>query len=159
MAAPSFSTYMAYWHMLRPGLRVSEVLSLRRCDLRVKQDLPAISVRPDAPGNKGRKVPVPADLVESLADLASFRSKDHSRPMLDLSSQWVAESMKRPATAAGVNPAFAHPHALHHTYGRNCVLRGVPIPALQQWLGHQPLADCQRYVELADTRHQRADWF
>ena len=60
---------MAFWIMLKTGLRVSEALALRRVDLRLDQAPPVISVRPEAPGNKarkGREVPVPADLVESL---------------------------------------------------------------------------------------------
>ena len=74
--------------------------------------------------------------------------------MLDISRRWVGESMKRVATATGIDPARAHSHTLHHTYGRNCFLRGVPIPILQQWLGHQSLADTQRYVELAGAHHE-----
>ena len=78
--------------MLRTGLRVSEALSLRRSDLRLGQKPPVMSIRPEAPGNKarkGREVPVPADLLESLADLASFHAKDRDRPMLDISgSGW-----------------------------------------------------------------------
>ena len=93
---------------------------------------------------KGREVTIPADPVESLADLAWFHSKDHKRHLLDISRQWVAESMKRASAAAGIDPAWVHPQAIRHTYGRNCVLRGVPIPVLQQWLGHQSLADTQR---------------
>lgn len=62
--------------------------------------------------------------------------------------------MKRAAAQSGLDPARAHPPRLRHTYGRNCVLRGVPIPVLQQWLvGHQYLSDTQRYVELAGTHH------
>ena len=155
-AAPSYPTRMAFRIMLRTGLRVSEALSLRRSDLRLNQDLPVISVQPEAPGNKsrkGREVPVPADLLEGLADLASFHSKDRSRPMLGISRRWVGEAMKRAAVAAGIEPARAHPHAFRHTYGRNCVLRGIPLPVLQQWLGHQSLADTQRYVELAGAHH------
>ena len=156
-AAPSYTTRMAFRIMLRTGLRVSEALSLRRSDLRLNQDPPVISIRPEVPGNKarkGREVPVPADLLQSLADLASFHSKDRDRPMLDITRQWVGESMKRAAANVGIDPARAHPHAFRHTYGRNCVLRGVPIPVLQQWLGHQSLADTQRYVELAGAHHK-----
>ena len=93
-AAPSYPTRMAFRIMIRTGLRVSEALSLRRTDLRLGQDPPVINVRPEAPGNKARKVPVPADLLEGLAYLASFHSKDRSRPMLDISRQWIGESMK-----------------------------------------------------------------
>ena len=155
-AAPSYPTRMAFRIMLGTGLRVSEALSLHRTDLRLNQDPPVISVRREAPGNKarkGREVPIPADLLEGLADLASFHSKDRSRPMLDISCQWVGESMKRAAAVAGIDPTRAHPHAFRHTYGRNCVLSGIPLPVLQQWLGHQSLADTQRYVELAGAHH------
>ncbi len=30
------------------------------------------------------------------------------------------------------------------TYGPNCVLRGVPIPVLQKWLGRALMVDTQR---------------
>ena len=73
--------------------------------------------------------------------------------MLDMSRQWVWEAMKRDAVAAGIDPARFNPHAFRHTYGRNCVLRGIPLPVLQQWLGHQSLADTQRYVERAGAHH------
>ena len=63
--------------------------------------------------------------------------------------------MKEAATAAGLDPARAHPHALRHTYGRNAVLAGVPTPVLQSWLGHRSLAQTERYVTLAGGHH---DW-
>ena len=50
-AVPSYPTRMAF----RIMLRISEALSLRRTDLRLTQDPPVISVRPEAPGNKARK--------------------------------------------------------------------------------------------------------
>ena len=61
--------------------------------------------------------------------------------------------MKEAALEAGLDPARAHPHALRHTYGRNAVLRGVPTPVLQSWLGHRSLAETERYVELAGEHH------
>ena len=156
-AAPSYQTRMAFRIMLKTGLRVSEALALRRVDLRLDQDPPIIIIRADSPGNKarkGREVPVPADLLESLRDLASFHGKDRHRPMLDLSRQRIGQVIKNAAVQAGIDPARAHPHAFRHTYGRNCVLRGVPVPVLQKWLGHASMVDTQRYVELAGAHHE-----
>ena len=152
-AAPSYPTRMAFRIMLKTGLRVSEALALRRLDLRLDQHPPIIVVAAGSPGNKGRRgreVPVPADLVESLRDLASSHSKNHYQPML----KSVAPADRpgdegRGYREVGIDPARAHPHAFRHTYGRNCVLRGVPIPVLQKWLGHASMVDTQRYVELA----------
>ena len=96
-AAPSYPARMAFRIMLKTGLRVSEALALRRVDLRLDQHPPIIVVAADSPGNKGRRgreVPVPADLVESLRDLASSHSKDHYQPMLNLSRQRIGQVMK-----------------------------------------------------------------
>ena len=156
-AAPSYPTPMAFRIMLKTGLRVSETLALRRVDLRLDQDPPIIVVRADSPGNKarkGREVPVPANLVESLRDLASFHSKDHHQQMTYISRQRIGQVMKEAAVRVRIDPAKAHPHAFRHTYGRNCVLRGVPIPVLQKWLGHASMVDTQRYVELAGAHHE-----
>ena len=95
--------------MLRTGLRVSECLSLRSEDLRLSQDPPILSLRPDVPGNKakrGREAPVPADLVESLSDLKSFHRRDRHRPLFDISRQWVSKSMKEEEAATGIYPAW-----------------------------------------------------
>ena len=157
-AAPSYQVRMAMRVMLRRGLRVGECLSLCAADLRLSQDPPIISLRPEVTGNKskrGREVPIPSDLVESLGDLASIHAKDRQRPLFDVSRQWVSKSMKEAAVEAGLDPSRAHPHALRHTYGRNAVLNGVPTPVLQRWLGHRSLAETERYVELAGGHH---DW-
>ena len=157
-AAPSYQVRMAMRVMLRTGLPVGECLSLRAADLRFNQAPPIISLRPEVTGNKskkGREVPIPDDLVESLGDLASVHAKDRARSLFDVSRQWVSKSMKEAAVSAGLDPARAHPHALRHTYGRNAILNGVPTPVLQQWLGHHSLAETERYVQLAGGHH---DW-
>ena len=113
-AAPSYPTRMAMRIMLRTGLRVSECLSLCAADLRLSQDPPIISLLPEVTGNKskkGREVPVPDDLVESLGDLASVHAKDRQRPLFDVSRQWVSRSMKEAGPGGGAGPARAHPSA------------------------------------------------
>ena len=100
--APSYPTRMAFRTMLKTGLRVSESLAPRRVDLRLDQDPPIIVVRADSPGSKGREVPVLADLVESLRDLASFHSKDRYQPMLNLSRQRIGQIMKDTAQQVGM---------------------------------------------------------
>ena len=84
--------------MLRTGLRVSECLSLRPADLRLNQDPPIISLRPEVTGNKvkrGREVPIPDDLVECLEDLVSICAKNRERPLID-------------QAVAGNSPVYSH---------------------------------------------------
>ena len=156
--APSYPTRMAFRIMLKTGLRVSEALALRRVDLRLDQDPPIIVVRADSPGNKarkGREVPVPADLVESLHDLASFHNKDRQRPMLDMSRWRLSQVMKETARELGDRPGHGPtptPSGTPTAATASC--EGIPIPVLQKWLGHQSLKDTQRYVELAGAHHE-----
>ena len=149
-AAPSYPVRMAMRIMLRTGLRVGECLSLRPQDIRLRQDPPIISLRPDVTGNKakkGREAPIPADLASSLADMVSMRARgDRQLPLFDVSRQWVSKSMKEAAVEAGLDTGRAHPQALRHTYGRNAVLNGVPTPVLQQWLGHRSLAETEHRI-------------
>ena len=75
--------------------------------------------------------------------------------MLNLSRQRIGQVMKDAARRGrDQTPPGPIPHAFRHTYGRNCVLRGVPIPVLQKWLGHASMVDTQRYVELAGAHHE-----
>ena len=77
-AAPSYPARMAFRIMLRTGLRVSEAPGAAACG-------PAPGPAPAAhrrrgrlaghKGRRGREVPVPADLVESLRDLASSTAR------------------------------------------------------------------------------------
>jgi integrase len=108
VAGPSYPVRMVMRIMLRTGFRVSECLSLRPADLRLNREPPILSLRPDVLGNKakrGREAPVPADLVESLADLKSFHRRERNRPCFDISRQWVSKSMEEEAVAAGIDPA------------------------------------------------------
>ena len=57
--APSYQVRMAMRVMLRTGLRVSETLSLRPADLRLNQDPPIISLRPEVTGKRARRAARP----------------------------------------------------------------------------------------------------
>ena len=155
-ATESADTRLVLRLMLRCGLRVSEALELRPSDLRLDQDPPVLSLPADIPGNKAkeqREIPIPEDLVEFLRDRASGKTRARNEKLFDLSRQAVGQGMKRAAVAAGIDPARVHPHACRHTYGRHCILSGVPVNVLQEWLGHKSLKVTMRYVKLAGAHH------
>ena len=105
-AAPGYPTRMAMRIMLRTGLRVSECLSLRPADLRLSQDPPISSLRREVTGNKskrGRDVPIPAGLVESLGDLALIHAKNRGRPSR-LAHWQAASALPRLALGLDVGP-------------------------------------------------------
>ena len=156
--APSYPTRMAFRIMLKTGLRVSEALALRRVDLRLDQDPPDHRGAGRLPGQQGTQGP--------RGPCAGRPGREPARPGVipqqgpataDAGHLQVAPEPgyeRDGPREVGIDPKRAHPHAFGHTYGRNCVLKGVPIPVLQKWLGHQSLKDTQRYVELAGAHHE-----
>ena len=159
-ATESGDTRLAMRLMLRCGLRVSEALHVRPSQLRFDRSPPIISLPADIVGNKARtarEIPIPDDLVEVLRDRASGETKARNRPLVELSRQAVGQGMKKAAAAAGIQPSRVHPHAFRHTYGRHCILQGVPVNVLQKWLGHSSLAMTMQYVYLAGEHHSYVD--
>ena len=159
-ATESGDARLAMRLMLRWGLRVSEALAVRLSHLRFDRSPPIISLPADIVGNKAktaREIPIPDDLVEILRDRASGETKARNRPLVELSRQAVGQGMKKAAAEVGVEPARVHPHAFRHTYGRHCILQGVPVNVLQKWLGHSSLAMTMQYVYLAGEHHSYVD--
>ena len=156
LATESRDTRLVMRLMLRCGLRVSEALQVRPSHLRFERTPPIISLPADIPGNKARtarEIPVPEDLVEVLRDRASGETRARNRPLAEISRQAVGQGMKKAAELVGMDPARVHPHAFRHTYGRHCILQGVPVNVLQQWLGHASLTMTMQYVYLAGDHH------
>ena len=74
--------------------------------------------------------------------------------MLDMSRQSIGQVMKDAAREVRDRPRQGPPARLPAHLRPHCVLRGVPIPVLQKWLGHASMVDTQRYVELAGAHHE-----
>ena len=49
---------------------------------------------------------------------------------------------------AGIERSRSHPHSLRHSFAIACVLQGVPVPVLNQWLGHAGLESTLIYSKV-----------
>ena len=64
---------------------------------------------------------------------------------------YVRTLLPRLATRAGIDKRV-HPHALRHTHAFEVMMAGVPVPIIQQQLGHADLETTSRYLNhLAPT--------
>ncbi len=79
-----------------------------------------------------------------------------------LHQSYVRTLLPRLATKAGIDKRV-HPHALRHTHAFEVMMEGVPVPIIQQQLGHASLETTSRYLnhlaprDLID-RMQSRDW-
>lgn len=157
---------------LRTGLRIGELRGLQWIDINLHQgavhvmrtDPGRSDVEPNSPkGGRDRVVPLTDETVASLQAWSNL-TFTRSRP----SNAWVFpgvgektraegncnEQMGRIAARAKV--ADCTWHTLRHTYASQLVMRGVPLRAVQDLLGHASIKQTERYAHLAPGYTNRA---
>ncbi len=136
------------------GLRVSELLSLRRGAL--LRDAELVMVR--GKGGKERLVPL-SDVARQAAlamgdGVASpwlFPGRD---PAAAMTRQGFALLLKPVALAAGIDPARVSPHVLRHSFASHMLGRGADLRSLQVLLGHADISTVQIYTHVQAERLQ-----
>ena len=149
---------------LHTGLRISELLSLRRVDV----TLGAVAqVRCTGKGRKERAVPLtPATAkvmrawlrqIPTRLDAAIFATRAGRVLSLDAIEHRLAIHA---ATAATTCPSIAGvhvtAHVLRHTCAMNLLHAGVDSAVIAMWLGHEDLRSTQAYLHADMTIKERA---
>jgi len=139
------------------GLRVSELLSLRRTAL--SGDAALLLIR--GKGGKERVVPLSDAAKEAAAILAAtqeitgrwlFPGRDPSHAM---TRQGFGVLLKGLALEAGLDPARVSPHVLRHSFASHLLAHGADLRSLQLLLGHADIATTQIYTHVLSERLQR----
>lgn len=136
------------------GLRVSELLSLRRTV--VTSGAPLVMVR--GKGGKDRLVPLgPAAraAVAALPPGASYIFPGRDDPDKPMTRQGFALMLKPVALAAGIDPARVSPHVLRHSFASHMLAHGADLRSLQTLLGHADVATTEIYTHVLPERLQR----
>jgi integrase/recombinase XerD len=142
------------------GLRVSEVLSLKKSVASGKA--PLIAVR--GKGDKERLAPLSeparaamktfrALLEEALPGAAAgpwlFPADSASGC---LTRQAFARDLKGVAAAAGIAAARVSPHVLRHAFASHLLQNGADLRVVQDLLGHADISTTQIYTHVLDER-------
>lgn len=141
------------------GMRVSELTSLDRDDIRAKTGEIAIRGK----GNKVRVVFLSPEAREAIqAYVAGREDVDaalfirHKRGVGDgqdlrLTPRSVQRLIKKHAAAAGITKDIT-PHTLRHSFATDLLSNGADVREVQQLLGHASITTTQIYTHLTDTR-------
>ncbi len=145
------------------GLRISEMLSLRRRQL--SGDGQVLLVR----GKGGRERLVPLSDAARVAAQALLRheagsgdggarseylfaGRDPARPM---TRQGFDRILHEVALRAGLDPERLSPHVLRHSFASHMLAHGADLRSLQRLLGHADIATTQIYTHVLAERLQR----
>jgi integrase len=143
---------------IRTGLRLGEIRALRWRDLhidpgylRVERNLTKSGYGQPKSG-KARTVEMSIDLRDAMRAHPRARSPEDlvfcqadGRPW---SEGQVYRAVKATAKRAGLR-RDVHPHMLRHTFASHCVMRGIPLAVVREWLGHAESRMTERYAHLA----------
>jgi integrase/recombinase XerD len=146
--------------MYAAGLRVSELVGLKRADLNLDAGLVVCHGK----GSKERRVPIGKSATHWLQQWAAARSRSgHSnKPQLFLSGlgapltrQFAWKMLKRYTEALGLK--HVSPHTLRHSFATHLLQRGADSRSVQALLGHSDISTTQIYTHITD-RHMRATY-
>jgi len=141
--------------MLRCGLRVSEVATLRLRDL----DCAArtLFIR-QGKGRKDRVVYLSEDAVDILSrclqaggqavttEYVFFNKKDRGR---GLTANAIQKKLERYCRAASITLSC---HQLRHTFAKGLLDEGTGIMTIKNLLGHESVLTSERYARLSDAK-------
>ncbi|MFP3898210.1 MAG: tyrosine-type recombinase/integrase [Dehalococcoidia bacterium] len=131
------------------GLRASELLNLRPCDI-----TPDFILVRRGKGGKDRAIPLSQVLRQPLAEhIASNRIKP-TDSLFPFQRKRLYTIVKQYAVAAGITDLT--PHSLRHQFATRLLEQGAPITAVQALLGHADISTTAVYLDLLPSHLQSA---
>lgn len=146
--------------MYAAGLRVSELVGLKRTDVNLEAGLVACHGK----GSKERRVPIGKSATYWLQQYMAVRArslKTHSSYLFinsqggPLTRAFAWAMIKRLAARAGLD--HVSPHTLRHSFATHLLQRGADSRSVQALLGHSDISTTQIYTHITD-RHMRATY-
>ena len=137
--------------LYRTGLRISEVLALHPKD--VNLEIGSVVVL-HGKGNRQRTVGIDRGAnphIEAWLERRDTLGLPAGAPLIctmkgkRMSRRNVNRLFRRLAQSAGIEKRV-HPHGFRHTHAYELMMEGIPMPIIQQQLGHVSLATTDTYL-------------
>ena len=132
------------------GLRVSEIVNLKKEDLNFEEDLMKIRL---AKGKKDRFVKIPESIK---SELESYFQLDNSEVLFSsncggkLTKKTIAKIVQNSAKKAGIKKRV-YPHLLRHSFATHLLESGVDLRIIQKLLGHSDIKTTQIYTQISQA--------
>lgn len=143
--------------MYASGLRVSELLNVKRGDIDLKLNIVTVMGK----GGKQRKIPFGEYASDYIAKyINDVRSKNInskssylflSKYGEPLSRQYFFKQIKKYAMIAGIKENIS-PHTLRHCFATHLLNNGADLRVVQEMLGHSNIATTQIYTHVTSKR-------
>lgn len=143
------------------GLRVAELASLNREQIKIGPETKDLEVVIVGKGNRPRPVYFSRRAIKCLREYLQTR-KDKEKALFinykgpknaskRLSVRSVEEIVKKYALLAGI-PTFTTPHTLRHSFATDLLMQGVDLREVQEFLGHKNIGTTQIYAHVTSKK-------
>ena len=132
------------------GLRVSEIVNLKKEDLNFEESLIHIKL---AKGKKDRFVKIPKSILSELqifAELEEGKYLFESNRGGKLTTGTVQAILKNAARKAGIKKRV-YPHLLRHSFATHLLEQGTDLRIIQKLLGHSDIKTTQIYTQISQA--------
>jgi len=132
------------------GLRVSEIINLKKRDLHFDEKLIKINL---GKGKKDRFVTLPESI---LAELENFSKIGDSKYLFEsqrggnLTSKSIQLILSTNAKKAGIKKRV-YPHLLRHSFATHLLEAGTDLRIIQKLLGHSDIKTTQIYTQISQA--------
>ncbi len=146
------------------GLRISELSSLDRDQLKIKKETKEIEVAVVGKGSKVRTVYFSARSVEALRRYLEKRTDMDEALFINfkpgikktslsrrLTNRAIEDIVKKYVKISGL-PVMATPHTLRHSFATDLLSHGVDLRIVQEFLGHRNIATTQIYTHVTNKQ-------
>lgn len=143
------------------GLRVAELTSLDRDQLKITPEIKDLEVVIVGKGSRPRPVYFSPRAIKSLREYLANRNDKEKALFINykgptsgprrLSVRSIEEIVKKYALLAGI-PTFTTPHTLRHSFATDLLMRGVDLREVQEFLGHKNIGTTQIYAHVTSKR-------
>lgn len=136
------------------GCRISEALALdyQRVDFSAGHIVFRSLKKKDEKLHQ-RAIPVPPEYLDAM-DLVHDVRAQQKRPRMKKELLWPISRMTgwrwidKTMKLAHIEGAMAHPHGLRHAFGVKALMKEIPLPLLQRWMGHADLETTAIYLQV-----------
>lgn len=132
------------------GLRVSEIVSLKKSDLDFTEGLIHIRL---AKGKKDRFVKIPESLIDELENYCNVEESKilfSSNRGGKLTTATIQAILKNAAKKSGIKKRV-YPHLLRHSFATHLLEQGTDLRIIQKLLGHSDIKTTQIYTQISQA--------
>ncbi len=132
------------------GLRVSEIINLKKQDINFKENLIHIKL---AKGKKDRFIRIPFSISEELSAYIKLLGGEILSPSNrggKLTTATIQAILKNCAKKAGIKKRV-YPHLLRHSFATHLLEQGTDLRLIQKLLGHSDIKTTQIYTQISQA--------